>query len=349
MASSLTFSTQHYYSGQGKVYAGSVDPDDPAALPENILALGNITDLRLETEETYHEPTITRDGILYAGPPELLGSSTKFVARLESLSAANLAWLYGMTTEEVEEAAGAREVLGYHGGMTVLPRVAISAVTLDGVALTAFTAAGVPWHYRHDSSTGALYLNDGLYAAIPEFPSASPQLIDVTLASLTDRVARFPALLAFTETLTPGQRIALFQTGMHIVCDIVGWGEDYVDIRYPFDGIPADPSFTGLLDGFTLSVTLAAASTVDRTKKLAHPRHHTFLRFVGINTAGGAPRIVDIFRARIIPSSGWDLIPGTVANVEVEGVLLPQQRAGAKAVYYEERRLSEAPEYAAAV
>jgi hypothetical protein len=84
--------------------------------------------------------------------------------------------------------------------------------------------------------------------------------------------------------------------------------------------IPATGST--ITDGQSLLIdyTYAAHKKMDAFTSSAAPER--WFRFQGLNTANGTKVIVDMFRARIDPLTGYDLINDEIAAVEIKGDLL---------------------------
>jgi hypothetical protein len=187
----------YYYSGQGVVLIG---PRDTLGKPAGLMAIGNVSDLKITVATTVIEHKESQTG--QRGIDLRLQTETKanLSCTMERFDSANLGRaLRGTATKETGGSVTGESIV-FNGIGTVVPlaHVKVSAVTVTaGSALTLGTdyalnadAGSIEWL----SSTATQAMTAGTTTATVDYTYATQYLIDALTQPLTEYWMRFEGL-----------------------------------------------------------------------------------------------------------------------------------------------------------
>lgn len=309
--------TNYYYSGQGSLLVGA---RTVAGKPAGLIPVGNVPELTIDIATTLFEHKESESGDRLTDLTINKENKGTFAFKLENLSLDNLALgLYG-TSIIVPTASVTNEIVGVYAGLkSPLNFPDVSAVTVeatDGLAATSFPA------------TTAVTL--GQYIK----PAASPlRYYKVTVAGTTGGTE--PTWPTNGGTVVSGT--ATLQD-MGTVIKVAG--TDFVlDAKFgTIEGI-ALAAGVGFESGrnATVDYTYAGSSKMDA---FTVPAPERWLRFQGLNTVDGSSIIVDIFKAKFDPLTGYGLIVEDIAAVDMKGTILADALQVTGSKYFRQWNLS---------
>jgi hypothetical protein len=294
----------YYYSGQGSLYMA---PRTLLGKPAGLFQVGNVPDLTIDIATTVFEHKESQSGDRLIDLSINKENKSTFAFKLESLSLDNLAMgLYGTKTTINGASVVDEEVILYSSKSATLAYPDVSAVTVsakDGLVATAWVADTVTVLGAYKIPTVA---NSHYYKAT--------------------------AVAGDTKT-APAVQPTWPVNGGVVVDDQVTWTDmglinqtpdvDFI-LAAKFGMItPTQPlaAGVGIEEGrpYLIDYTYATTGRVD---VFTVPAPERYLRFEGLNTVDGSHVIVDIFKAKFDPLSGYPLINEDLASASMKGTIL---------------------------
>lgn len=337
----------HYYEGQGRLSAGLRSSD---GMPTGLRPMGNVSELSLAVAGDMAIIKRPVNGRLVDMESYTRGTTVKFRAKIESVTARNLAMLtHGAYGDEQAARVENAPVKGYFGALQPLSGMAPvnMAVTAAGTTLTPYVSDGYAWDYMPSEGGAGLVLNDGVDAPLDKLKSLAGTL--VTAAALpAPGVVRLSAVLP--TGLQLGQRVVLLgftdpalAPYLARAVTIAAFDNTAKTVDVVLPGIVASPDFTAgriLFDGMSLSASYDSAAFSQYTATIDNGGEF-FMRFDGMNLADadGAPVTVEISRVKIDPSAVRDLLTEELATIELTGTVL-YDRFRPHAPFYTEKFLT---------
>lgn len=294
----MTFEN-YYYSGQGSLYVASRDAGKPAGL----VRIGNVPELTIDIATTVFEHTESESGSRLLDLTINKENKSTFSFKLENLSLDNLALgLYGTKASITGTTVVDEEFTMYSGLSATTAFPDISAVTFaakDGVTAPAFIVSNL-------YALGA-YLR-------PITPNS--HYYKITTAGTT----------AGTEPTYPTNGGTVTSGGA--VLQDMGLINRVVDVDYTLSakfgmitpvqdltaGIGIDPGRT-----YQIDYTYANSNKLDVFTQTAPER---WLRFEGLNTVDGSHVLVDIFKAKFDPLTGYGILNEDLGSASMKGTIL---------------------------
>jgi len=298
----MTFQN-YYYSGQGSLYAAP----RVAGKPGGLVRVGNVPELNVDIATTVYEHKESESGDRAIDLVLDKERKSTFQFKLENLSLDNLAMgLYGTKATVNGSTVTDEEVILYATKSSSVAYPDISAVTVsakDGVNSAAWVADTVTalGAYVHPVAPNSHYYKctarsgDFKTAAVtePVWPTDGTTIVDDAVTwtdmGLINRVNGTDYTLSGKfGMISPVQALAL--------------------------GVGIDSGRPYLVD-----YTYASSNKLDVFTTAAPER---WLRFEGLNTVDQTRVIVDIFKARFDPLTGYSMIVEEMGSADMKGAIL---------------------------
>ncbi len=328
----------HYYSGQGVVLVG--DRNETTGKPENLLPVGNVSDLKITIGTTNLEHKESQTG--QRGIDLRLTTETKCTLSMtmENFIASNLATaLRGTTTRKLGAAITGEAVKAYFGGVSPLENLNVSTVVVKRGATTliAYVDDATAYDYKLNAAAGSIQINDGSTIGVSALCTGgtAPSAI----------VAGNPTVVTVANTAAVGEKV-VFKGFTGADAALIN-GKAFTITAASASAVSLELDTTGktLTVGTPLSCFEGQALAVDYVyadqylmDALTTGAQEKFMRFEGLNTADtNAPVVIEVFKFSVDPLKELAMISDTVQQFVLEGNVLadPLRTTGSK--YFRER------------
>lgn len=339
---SVHFDNQsYYYSGQGQVFLGGRQANGK---PGKLLAIGNVSDLKISVETTVVEHKEAQTG--QRGIDLRLQTETKasLSMTMESFVATNLAQaLRGTNTARTASSVTGEAISLYPGGVTGLGHINVSAVAIKqnagATTLTAYVDDVTPYDYKVNTDAGSILVNDGSSLAWANLGVAASAIAvgattTVTVSSAANAavggtiyVRGFAGADAADINDQHFTITAVTATTITFAVDTTGDTITVTGSKLVWDGVAgtADYGWTdqNLIDALNVGIT------------------DIYMRFEGLNTAqSNQPVVVEVFRFSTDPLKELALISDTVQQFVLEGSVLLDSLQTTGSKYFSVKTLS---------
>lgn len=287
----------YYYSGQGSLYIAERDAGKPAGL----VRVGNVPELTIDVATTVYEHKESESGDRLLDLSLNKENKSTFQFKLENMSLDNLALgLYGANAAVTGASVNDELVTMYSDKAVSLAYPDVSGVTVtakDGVDAVSYTVTTYTLgDYVIPTSPNAHYYKvtvAGLAVGEPSWP--------VNGTTVTDGAVTFQDMGLIIRTVDTDYTV-LAKFGMIEPTQALAVG-------------------VGIDNGrvYQIDYTYASSNRLDVFTVAAPER---WLRFEGLNTVDGSRVIVDIFKAKFEPLSGYGLIVEDIAGPTMKGTVL---------------------------
>lgn len=326
-----------YYSGQGVVLLGDRNASGKGI---NLKPLGNVTDLKINTETSTLEHKESQSGQRAVDFRLVTETNVKCSLTLENFSRDVLALaMRGTYTDTAAGTVTGEALAGYPGSVAPFANIKVSAVAVKrgATSLTLYVNDSTPYDYKLNADAGSVQFNDGSLVAVDKITTggAVPSAItvgattSVTVAN-TAAVGDYAVFTGFAgadAAFINGKWLRIVTASPTVITLDLNTTGKTITIGTPLS------AFSGLT--LTADYSYAAYSRVDA---LTGPAPEKFLRFEGLNTLdGNKPVIVEVFKFVLDPAQEFALIGAEeAAQLTIEGSVLSDSLQSSGSKFYRE-------------
>lgn len=311
----------HYFSGQGVVTIGVMDPVTKRA--KYYVPAGNVTDLKVNISTSVIDHKGSQDG--QRAIDKRVQTETKATATMtiENWNRTNISKALRGDGVRIPGATVTDAALVlYRDGVVPVDHLSLSSVSLKqgATTLVAFVDDATAYDYKVNLDAGSFRLNDGSKVGFSSLGTAATAITvgattQITVAN-TAAVGDEVYLQGFT-----GADASLLNNKWHTVTAATGTA---LTISTVTTGktITTTGSPKVVFNGTSLLVTYTYADQY-RVDALTQPLTDISIRFEGLNTAEeNSPVVVELFKFAADPLKELSLISDTIGQFQLEGALL---------------------------
>lgn len=328
------------YSGQGVVL---ISRRDANGKPKGLLAQGDITALKLSASQPENKIKESQSG--QRGTTDVIYGDLEMTLEMTVQNHSHDVIADALRGDVTRHGAGSvadEAIAWYPGGVQPLSRLKVSnlVVSRGATALDAYTNDSTAWDYKVNAEAGSIKYNDGSAQTVSKIttggtaPSAiavgTTTRVTVANASAVGDSAVFTGFTGADAALINGKAI-----------EIVAATATYVDLALDTTGKTITlgtplSCFSG--QGLTADFDHEAQYEVNAFTESALDR---YLRFEGLNTLDEfRPVVLDVFKFRLSPTEGYDLITDeNAATFVIKGTVLSDALQSTGSKYFRERLL----------
>lgn len=301
-----------YYSGQGSLLVATRNPTTGA--PQGFVRVGNVPALSVAIAVEKFEHSESESGNRQKDLTLIKSKSGTAEFTMESVTALNRALgFYGSITDTEAGTVTAEVVPMFTNGGSILANINVSDVTVKATAgLSAAT-----WTATATLSLGAFI--------VPSTPNQ--HYYEVTTAGTTGASA--PTFPVNGTTVTDGSAV-LKDRGLIILVE----DDDYT-VNYSAGTLWASAGVFKAGESATVGYDYAAFTQIDAFTDPVAPIR--WLRFEGLNTVDGTPKIVDIFKVQFDPVTDYSLINEELAQPKLTLNILADTNRASGSQFFRER------------
>lgn len=322
-----------YYSGQGVVLIGE---RDTAGKPKGLLAVGNVSDLKLSLSVTNLEHKESQSGQRATDLRLVTENKCALSMVMENFVAENLRTaLRGSKTVKVADTVVAEATKWYPGKVMPLANAKISSLVVErgATALTLYTNAQTAWDYKVNLDSGSIEFNDGNGGQLVDkittggtVPTAitvgaTTDITTAHTATIGDKVV-FTGFAGADAALINGKTFTIVNTSAgHVFIDLDSTGKTITI------GVPLS-----CFEGQALSADYDYADQY-LVDAMTEGAQEMYMRFEGLNTAdSNNPVVVEVFKFSVDPLKELSLIGDGIGQFTLEGSVLadPLQPTGSQ-------------------
>lgn len=340
--------TSNYYSGQGVVLIGELDP--VTREPRGVLPIGNVTDLKIAIENTTKEHQESQTGQRGIDKRLVLQTKANLSMTVEHYDPINLARALraSITMKAPVADTYTEEVKGFLGKVSATSRVGWESWTLyhrtTGTALDSYDVVGeTNWDYKFNPDAGSFWIND----AHPDFNKITSN--GIAASSITVGATTTLVMAADRPDVEAGDFCVFTGFAGADAADINGKILKILSFNHTTNTCVVSLNTTGktitvgtnksFFDHDVMIVKGASGRQVS-VEALTQAPQEFFLRFEGLNTASGNdPVIIEVFRFAVDPLKELLMIADDLQQFVLEGSVLADSSRPTGSKYFREKML----------
>ena len=332
--------TDRYFSGQGVVLLA---PRSATGKPMGFYPVGNVPDLKISLAVTNLEHKESKTGQRSIDKRLQLETKCNLSMTLENFDRRNLASAMRGSYATVEAGSATDEpVEVYSGAISSLPHIKVSGatVTVNSVAMTAYTDDDTPWDYRMNNEAGSIIWNDGAVLAQDKLGVV---VTGITVGTTT--------VITATHNLAVGDMVSFSGfTGADAadingktatVTAVTGTTAFTVDLDTDGGTITTDAASMAVWDGMEALVSYSYEKQT-QVEALTEGSNELYMRFEGLNTAeSNEPVVVEVFKFSTDPLKELSMISDGIQQFVLEGSVLADASRVTGSKFYSVKQLED--------